>query len=123
MERKNYEPTEKQIEKWNKFAAPQMPSDDEFKAQWKKSHHGKETGWGMVKRNWIISSMSQSMDYQMGIWQGRVDAARGIEYAEVDEDKAYNLGYYRGYTNFTSDTRGWDAETRNSFYSKYVEEK
>ena len=38
MERKLYEPTAKQIEKWaladNKVIA--MPSDEEFKAQWAK---------------------------------------------------------------------------------------
>jgi len=120
MERKMYEPTEKQIKNWSELHPVEMPSDDEFKAMWKKAHHGKETGWGMGKRNWIVSSLSASQDYQMGLWQGRVDKARGLGYQEKSEDKSYNLGYFRGYDNYESDRRGWDRTIRDNFEQKYL---
>lgn len=123
MERKMYEPTEKQLEKWNAWDTAQIPTDDEFKAMWKKSHHGKVTGWGMGKRQWIISAMSGTKEYQMGIWQGRVDKARGLEYSEERNENTYNLGYFRGYTEYESNRRGWDAKTRADFDAKYAEEQ
>lgn len=58
MEQKMYEPTEKQIKNWSELTTIEMPSDDEFKAIWKKAHHGKEAGWGMGKRDWIIRNLS-----------------------------------------------------------------
>lgn len=120
MTRKMYEPTEKQIEKWSRFVAPEMPTDAEFKARWTKAHHGKSTGWGIGKCNWIVSAMSCSQDYQMGLWQGRVDAARGLDYSEERSEKTYNLGYHRGYTEYESNRRGWDQATRDAFDQKYV---
>ena len=120
MERKMYEPTEKQISKWNALIVPEMPTDEHFKTQWKKAHHGKETGWGMGKRNWVLSTMTNTREYQMGLWQGRVDAARGLEYSEERNENTYNLGYYRGYTEYESNRRGWDNATCQSFDEKYL---
>ena len=120
MERKQYEPTEKQIAKWNSFETPAMPTDEEFKAMWKKSHHGKVAGWGMGKRDWVLRNMTSTQEYQMGIWQGRVDAARGLEYSEERSESTYNLGYHRGYTEYESNRRGWDAATRQPFDEKYL---
>lgn len=57
----------------------------------------------------------------MGLWQGRVDAARGLDYSEERSENTFNLGYYRGYTEYESNRRGWDAATRQAFDSKYVE--
>lgn len=120
MERKMYEPTEKQLVWWNNDYTPSsVPSDDEFKAQWKRSHHGKVTGWGMAKRDWALAQLKNDPAYQRGIWQGRVDAARGLEYSEERNENAYNLGYHRGYTNYQSDRRGWDQATRDAFEAKY----
>ena len=124
MSRKLYEPTAKQIEKWaladSKAAA--MPTDDEFKLQWAKEHHGKEKGWGMAKKNWILRQMSNTTEYQTGIWQGRVDCATGFGYAEKKTDTAYNLGYYRGYTEYVKQaTKGWDKVQAAEFKSKYME--
>ena len=124
MERKIYEPTAKQLEKWtladNKVVA--MPSDEEFKAQWAKEHHGKERGWGMAKKNWILGQMSNTSEYQTGIWQGRVDCATGFGYAEKKTDSAYNLGYFRGYTEYGKQgTKGWDRTQATEFIQKYVE--
>lgn len=121
MTRKMYQLTEKQTEKCAAADAtqPQMPSDDEFQAAWKRQHHGKVTGWGMGKRQWIISNMSRGTEYTLGLWQGAVDAANGLPYQELDEDKSYNIGYYRGYTNYESNRRGWDAATRERFDALY----
>jgi len=121
MTRKMYEPTKNQERKWAKFSAPEMPTDEEFKARWAKCHHGKIVGWGMGKRDWILSNMTQTREYQMGIWQGRVDAARGLDYSEERNENTYNLGYYRGYTDYESNRRGWDRATRERFDTKYTE--
>lgn len=124
MERKIYEPTEKQLKNWSELQLAQMPTDDELRASWKKSHHGKEAGWGLGKRNWIIGNLGNCQEYQMGLWQGRVDRARGLDYQEKhisDENaNAYNLGYYRGYTDYESNRHGWDAATRQRFDEKYL---
>jgi len=121
MDRKMYEPTKGNEKKWARYAIAEMPTDEEFKARWAKSHHGKERGWGMGKRNWILSNMTQSREYQMGIWQGRVDRARGLEYSEERNENTYNLGYHRGYTDYESNRRGWDSATRQRFDEQYTE--
>lgn len=121
-----YEPTAKQLEKWNALKPAVMPSDDEFKAQWKKAHHGKETGWGMGKRNWVIShandSLTQTVEYNLGVWQGRVDAARGEEAQPTPEYhiNPFQHGYYTGYTEFASFWNGFDRNARETFTQKYV---
>ena len=119
MERKMYELTEKQLSRCSPMPT-EMLSDDEFKAIWKKSHHGKVTGWGMGKANWITGRMTSTPEYQLGIWQGRVDKARGLPYSEERNESAYNLGYYRGYSEYESNRRGWDAGTCERFDSQYL---
>lgn len=124
MTRKMYEPTEKQLSKWGKRDQDidsLMPSDDELKKMWAKSHGGKTKGWGMKKRDYKLNLMTASYEYQIGIWQGRVDAANGLGYSEDRNENTYNLGYHRGYTNFNSDFKGWDKATRERFMTKYVE--
>jgi len=120
MIRKMYQPTEKQTKQWNEFASSPMPTDEEFKAMWKKSHGGKVTGWGMKKRDWTLSAMTSQPEYQRGIWQGRVDNANGLNYSEERNENCYNLGYYRGYTDYLSNRRGWDAGTRQRFDEAYL---
>ena len=115
-----YQPTEKQARNWAAIKTAEMPTDDEFKAMWKRAHHGKVTGWGMGKRDWAISSVRNSADYQLGLWQGRVDAARGLDYSEDRSDKSYNLGYHTGYVNYRSNRQGWDAATRARFDATYT---
>lgn len=116
MDRKMYEPTKNQERKWARFDDIEMPSDEEFKSRSKKERKP----WGILKRNFVLSQMTKTREYQMGIWQGRVDAARGLDYSEERNENTYNLGYYRGYTNHESDRRGWDAATRQRFEEKYV---
>lgn len=122
MERKMYEPTKNQERKWSELESRQaeMPTDAEFKARWAKCHHGKEQGWGIGKRNWILTNMTKSREYQMGLWQGRVDRARGLDYSEERNENTYNLGYHRGYSEYESNRRGWDSATRQRFDEKYV---
>lgn len=125
MERKMYQPTEKQTQKWAAMQIPQMPTNEQFQAMWKKAHHGKLAGWGLGKRDWIIGSLSGTREYQMAMWQGRVDAARGLDYqgAEPTDENANaaNLGYYRGYVGYKNGgMKGWDAETRQRFAAEYI---
>lgn len=120
MDRKIYEPTKNQEKKWAKFQTVEMPTDEEFKSRWAKSHHGKESGWGIGKRDWVLSHMTKTREYQMGIWQGRADKAAGLDYSEDRNESTYNLGYHRGYTNYESDRRGWDEATRERFEQKYA---
>lgn len=115
-----YQPTETQLAKWAHMTTPVMPSDAEFKADWARRHGGKTAGWGMAKKTWITSQMTATREYQMGLWQGRVDAARGIEYSEERNENTYNLGYYRGYTEYESNRRGWDQATRAAFDARYL---
>lgn len=124
MERQMYQPTEKQQERWATMTMPEMPSDEQFKTWWKKAHHGKLIGWGMGKRDWIVSELKHTREYQMNLWQGRVDAAQGLDYqgAEPTDENANaaNLGYYRGYTGYKySGMGGWDNESRQRF-AQYI---
>lgn len=120
-ERVMFNPTAKQESKWSAFVAPEMPSDDEFKRMWKKKHGGKDKGWGLEKLKWVNSNLGSTKEYQMGLWQGRVDAANGLDYSEERGDKTQNYGYYRGFTNYKSDIRGWDANTLQIFKDKYIQ--
>lgn len=102
MERKIYQFTEQQEKKFSHFPQLTQPTDDEFQETWKRQHHGKLTGWGMGKRNWIVGNMKFSREYQLGLWQARLDVVAGLDYQSeplTDENtSAYNVGYYRGYT-------------------------
>lgn len=120
MSRKLYTLTEKQLQKAAEAPVYEMPSDDEFKAQWKHAHHGKLTGWGMGKAEWIKRQMKNSPEYVRGLWQGMVDKANGLDYSEERNENVYNLGYYRGYTEYESNRRGWDTATRERFDAEYI---
>lgn len=123
MTRKMYKPTKNQERKWDEMSQIEMPTDDELKAQWAKSHHGKVRGWGIGKANFIQSNMTQTREYQTGIWQGRVDFVCGLEYQEKQADanmenaSAYNLGYYRGHTECESNMKGFDPASKKRLLS------
>lgn len=116
MSRKMYEPTKNQTRKWAQFDNTTMPTDEEFKARAKREHKP----WGILKRDFVLSQMTHTTEYQMGLWQGRVDRARELDYSEERNENTYNLGYYRGYTNYDSDRRGWDRNMRQRFEEKYI---
>lgn len=118
MDRKMFVPTEKMSERWANYNPRPIQSDEEFKARAKKERKP----WGILKRNAILSAMSNAPEYQRGIWQGRVDKARGLDYSEERNENTYNLGYYRGYTDYIPGSQnGWDSNTHQWFVSTYVE--
>jgi hypothetical protein len=90
-----------------------MPTDEEF-------GKGRIKSWGMKKRDWCLSNLKFNREYVRGLWQGRVDVARGLDYSEERTESAYNLGYYRGFTSYWSDRNGWDAGTRERFDAQYA---
>lgn len=119
--RKRYQPTPKQLEKWalGEQRLVEMPTDEWFKERWKKDHHGKVTGWGMGKRDYIVSQMRNTRAYQTGLWQGRLDKARGVTYAEERNENTYNLGYYRGHTDWdVGSQNGMDKVTHDRFMTQ-----
>ncbi len=125
MNRKKYQPTNGQLKQWARLERKRqpMPTDEEFKADWKKAHHGKERGWGIGKNNWVLADMTRTEEYNIGIWQGRVDFVCGLEYQEkltendMENATSYNLGYHRGYTECESNMRGFDQVTRDRLLS------
>ncbi len=119
MERKIYQLTDKQIAKAvaSRF---DMPSDDEIKSRWMEAHHGKVTGWGMEKAELTRKQLKGDVEYQRGIWQGRVDRANDVEYNEERTTSSYNMGYHEGYSNYESDRRGWDQNTRDWFDQNWI---
>jgi len=119
MNRVMFEPTEKQKTKWS-FVEREMPSDEEFKIMWAKKHGGKINGWGMGKRDWAKTNLAAASDYQIGMWQGRVDAANHIPYSEERKTASYNYGYHIGYTEYPEFRRGIDKKTAEDFDKKYM---
>lgn len=113
MERRMYKMTAKQEAL---PAVASIPSDDEIKAMAKRSRKP----WGIIKRDLALRALRNSHDYVLGIWQGRVDAARQADYNEERFNSDYNLGYHDGYLNYHSDRKGWDAATRERFDAEYV---
>lgn len=125
---KKFEPTEKQLAKWTTLKPAVMPTDEEFKETWKKQHHGKITGWGMGKRDWIIlhsdDNITCTLEYQIGLWQGRIDAMNGEAKAETPnkETNPYEYGYNKGYDTFESFWNGYDRNARAELLKKYGKE-
>ena len=99
MARKMYQVPEKKLKNLRLMV---LPTDEEFKARAKKERKP----WGILKRDFVKAQLKRDPEYVRGIWQGRIDKANGLDYAEERNESAYNLGYYRGYTNYESDSRG-----------------
>ncbi len=113
MERRIYQPTQKQTSLPTTIS---LPSDAEIKAQAARCR----TPWGLVKRNLALKALRGTHDYNIGLWQARVDAARGTGYSEERFSREYNLGYHQGYTGYQSDRNGWDPTIREQFDSAYL---
>ena len=126
MGRKIFEPTEKQLTNWAKLKPVVMPSDDEFKFLWKKSNYGRETGWGKGKLHWIEihknDHLTCTVEYNLGLWQGRVDAANHLEAQPSPNNRTdpFDFGYFTGFNSFESFWDGCDPNARDSFLQKYV---
>jgi hypothetical protein len=58
------------------------------------------------RRAATMDELKGNPEYHRGIWQARIDNARGLPYSEDRNDSAYNLGYYRGYTEYDRDLKG-----------------
>jgi len=125
MDRKQYQPTEKQLQKWGTLKSSEMPSDDEFKAAWKHSHHNVERGWGMGKRDWVVNHANDhliwTIEYNIGLWQGRIDALQGLEPIETPDyhNDPYQYGYFHGFNGFESFWHGYDAQARAKLIEQY----
>jgi len=113
-----YELTKSQTRKIDRAAGITQPTDESFKTRAKKEHRP----WGILKRDWVLSNMKFTTEYQAGLGQGRVDAANKLDYTKDRLESAYNLGYHNGYTGYQSDRRGWNQATCERFDSKYIVE-
>jgi len=116
MNTPTYELTKSQVRKIDRAAGITQPTDKSFKTRSKKERKP----WGIIKRDWVLSNMKFTTEYQTGLGQGRVDRANGVEYTKDRDESTYNLGYYTGYTGYESDRHGWDAATCARFDSKYI---
>jgi len=101
MDRKMYQLTEKQLANLNRMQH-EMPSNDDIKARAKRERKP----WGILKRDITLGLLKTNPEYVRGIWQARVDQANGLDYSEERTESSYNLGYYRGYTDYESHCRG-----------------
>jgi len=63
-------------------------------------------GFGLKCRDAAASAMKGHPEYMRGIGQARYDQASGQAYDEARPNSFYNLGYYRGFTNYKRDVRG-----------------
>jgi hypothetical protein len=109
--RKIYELTQKQIENIEKRNFV-MPSDEQIKETAKKQHRP----WGLVKRDMAIEALKWNSEYVRGMNQARVDRINGLDYAEERSESEYNLGYYRGFTDFENFKR---SEGYENLLAKY----
>ena len=116
MDTPTYQLTKSQIRKINDAKTITQPTDGDFKARAKKEHRP----WGILKRDWVLTNMKFTTEYQTGLGQGRVDAANGLNYTEQRLEKTYNMGYHTGYTNYESNRKGWDAATTAKFDEQYI---
>ncbi len=113
MDRKLYQLTETQAAGRTTVT---LPSDAEIKAMAAKSRKP----WGLIKRDLALKAVRGTRDYVAGLWQGRVDAARGTGYSDERFSEHYNLGYHDGYLNYQSDRRGWHPTIREQFDTLYL---
>lgn len=63
-------------------------------------------GYGLKCRDAAASAMKGHPEYLRGMGQGRFDKAVGLKYTEERPGSFFNLGYYRGFTDYLRDKRG-----------------
>ena len=113
-------PEEKEKEKARQAAEraanpPQSETDEEIKARWATAHHGTTRGWGISKRDNKLAELKNDLEYERGMREGRIAAARGESYHTERGGSPYNLGYHRGHVNWPSDKKGWTDEKLAAF--------
>lgn len=114
MERKIYQPTAKQQSLPLSYA---IPTNEECKMMAKRQHRP----WGLIKRDYTLNALRRTHDYTIGMWQGRVDAANGLEYCDERFSETYNVGYHEGYLGYQANGQcGWDRAMQERFTAQYV---
>jgi hypothetical protein len=97
-----YQLTDADLKKAAKFAA--AAADRKERTEAKPSSNKKVQA---AKRQAAsMDALKGNPEYHRGIWQGRIDNARGLAYTEERTESAFNLGYYRGYTDLERDLKG-----------------
>ncbi len=102
MTRKIYTLTEKDLKKAAQFASAATNRKDRVEA----NPSGYKKVQAAKRRAASMDALKGDTEYHRGIGQARVDRANGLEYSEERNDSAYNLGYYRGWTNYETDIKG-----------------
>ena len=115
MERIIYTATPEQLKSWASYVHPVIPSDDVLKQQ------GKRIGrpWSLIKKDLCKELTIGSPEFQKGMWQGRVDRARGLGYVEHGKG-AYQKGHYFGYNGYQKDRSAWTPAEIKGFEGKYL---
>jgi len=91
MERKIYQMTEKQIEKYQPF------NHDYYEQSLAAFDVNKEKlgkKFGLKKRDYASTMIRQSREYAQGMWQARLDRFMNVNYIDDKSNKYYSLGYY-----------------------------
>jgi len=102
MDRKMYQLTAKdqrKCRKENRWAIEEL-------AQIEADHAKLGKRYGLRKRDASRRLLKGNPEYIRGLWQARIDAARGLGYSEERLESAYNMGYHAGYTNYASNLHG-----------------
>ena len=102
MTRKLYTLTQKDLAKAAKLAG--FAADRKERTEANPSGHKKVQA--AKRRAASEDALKGDPEYHRGIWQARIDRANGLTYSEERNDSAYNLGYYRGWTNYETDLKG-----------------
>jgi len=102
MNRKMYKMTTKDLNKCQRELRYGTAEMERVEAN--KSKLGRK--YGLRKRDAARRLLKGSPEYVRGLWQGRIDAARGLNYSEERLESAYNMGYHTGYINYASNIHG-----------------
>ncbi len=100
--RPKFQLTEKQLKKCE-IELRAAKSQREY-ADTNKAKLGKR--YPMACRDAGRTMLKADPEYQLGLWQGRIDNANGLGYSDERLSKSYNMGYHTGYTSYESNKRG-----------------
>ena len=102
MNRKMYTLTEKDTSKCQRELCHATSAMEQVEAN--RAKLGRK--YGLRKRDAARRLLKGNPEYVQGLWQGRIDAARGLSYSDERLESAYNMGYHTGYTNYASNVHG-----------------
>ena len=104
MNRKMYQLTERDTEKANRVreqAERELAHIEENADRLRK-----QKKYGLRKRDVARRALKGDTEYVRGLWQGRIDRVRGMDYTDERPGSSYNMGYYTGWNGLESDLRG-----------------